>query len=147
MATPDEVVHRLLDAIDLAKASGDLDRVNRLQAALWLDGALADEGRVGGQARELFLAMNGIALAAPVLGRVCEPNPAWDRLDRIAAPVRILCGDLDIPHIQARSRRLAAALPDARLEIPPGAAHLPSLEQPDRLTGRLLELLADCQRV
>jgi len=105
-----------------------------------------DPGRVKGPARELFAAMNRIALAAPAIGRGLPPAPAWDRLDRIAAPVRILCGDLDVPHIQARCRQLAAALPDARLEILPGVAHLPSLEQPDLLTARLLNLLADCRR-
>jgi pimeloyl-ACP methyl ester carboxylesterase len=146
-ATPDQATRRLLDAIDLAKRSGAIDQANRLQAALWLDGPLAEEGRVGGAARELFLAMNAIALAAPALGRACDPDPAWNRLGRIAIPVRILCGDLDIPHIHVRCRELAAALPDARLEILAGAAHLPSLEQPDRLTARLAELLADCQRV
>jgi len=145
-ATPHEAVRRLLDAIDLAGTSGDLDPVIRLKAALWLDGPLANQGRVKGPARELFAAMNGIALAAPVIGRVLQPAPAWDRLDRIAAPVRILCGNLDVPHIQARCRQLAAALPDARLEILPGVAHLPSLEQPDLLTDRLLNLLADCRR-
>jgi pimeloyl-ACP methyl ester carboxylesterase len=145
-ATPHEAVRRLLDAIDVAAKSGDLDQVNRLKAVLFLDGALANEGRVKDAARELFLTMNRIALAAQGIGRVVQTDPAWDRLDQIAVPVRILCGDLDIPHIQARCRGLAAALPDARLEILPGAAHLPSLEQPDRLSARLLDLLADFQR-
>jgi pimeloyl-ACP methyl ester carboxylesterase len=145
-ATPHEAVRRLLDAIDLAETSGDLDQVNRLEAALWLDGPLADQGHVKNPARDLFLAMNGIALAAPAIGRVLEPAPAWDRLDQIAAPVRILCGDLDVPHVQARCRQLAVALPDARLKILPGVAHLPNLEQPDLLTAHLLDLLADCGR-
>jgi pimeloyl-ACP methyl ester carboxylesterase len=145
-ATPHEAVRRLLDAIDVAAKSGDLDRVNRLKASLFLDGALADEGRVRGAARELFLAMNGIALAGQGIGRVVQPDPAWERLAQIAVPVRILCGDLDIPHIQARCREFAAALPDARFEILPGAAHLPSLEQPDGLSARLLDLIADFQR-
>jgi pimeloyl-ACP methyl ester carboxylesterase len=140
-ATPHEAVRHLLDAIELAGKSGDLDQVNRLKAALWLDGPLSNQGRVQGSARELFLAMNGIALAASGIGRVLQPAPAWDRLDQIAAPVHILCGDLDVPHIQARCRQLALTLPDARLEILPGAAHLPSLEQPDLLTARLLDLL------
>jgi len=120
--------------------------VNRLKAALWLDGPLADEGRVQGPARELFLAMNGIALATPVIGHALQPTPAWGRIDQIAAPVRILCGDLDVPHIQARCHELAAALPDARLKILPGVAHLPSLEQPDLVTDHLWDLLADCRR-
>lgn len=145
-ATPHEAVRRLLDAIDVAAKSGDLDQVNRQKAALFLDGALANEGRVKGAARELFLTMNGIALAGQEIGRAIQPEPAWDRLSRIAVPVRILCGDLDIPHIQARCRELAATLPDVRLEILPGAAHLPSLEQPDLFSARLLDLLVDFQR-
>lgn len=126
-ATPHDAVRRLQVAIDLAGRSGDLDRVNRLKAALWLDGPLAGEGRVTGAPRELFLDMNRIALAAPPIGRVVEPDPAWDRLHLISVPVRILCGDLDVPHIQQRCRELAAALPDARLDVLPDAAHLPSL--------------------
>jgi len=142
-ATPVAAVQRLLDAIESARKSGDLDAVNRLQAALWLDGALAEEGRVSGPARDLFLAMNAIALAAPPLGRAIEPEEAWDRLDQITVPVRILCGNLDIPHIQARCEQLAAALPNGRLEMLSGAAHLPSLEQPEHFTERLLAILAD----
>jgi pimeloyl-ACP methyl ester carboxylesterase len=144
-ATPHEAVRHLIDAIDLAETSGDLDQVNQLEAALWLDGPLAEPGRVKEPARDLFLAMNGIALTAPAIGRVLEPTSAWDRLDRIAAPVRILCGDLDVAHIQARCRQLVAALPDAQLEILSGTAHLPSVEQPELVTARLLDLLADCQ--
>lgn len=142
VATPVAAVQRLSDAIALASKSGDLDKVNRLQAALWLDGPLAEEGRVSGPARDLFLTMNAIALAAPPLGRVVEPEPAWARLDQIAVPVRILCGTLDIPHIQARCEQLAAALPDGRLEMLTACAHLPSLEQPARFTERLLKILA-----
>lgn len=144
--TPIECVQRLRDAIELARTSGDLDEVIRWQTALWLDGPLSDEGRVSGPARTLFRAMNRIALATPRLGRAVEPEPAWGRLDQITVPVRILCGDLDIPHIRTRCEQLAAALLDSRLEILSGAAHLPSLEQPERITKRLLALLADCQQ-
>ena len=145
-ATPIGAVQRLLDATEFARKSGDLDEVNRLQAALWLDGPLVDEGRVSGSPRALFLAMNAIALAAPSLGRVVEPKPGWGRLDQIAVPVRILCGDLDIPHIQTRCEQLAAGLPNGRLEMLSTAAQLPSLEQPERVTERLMALLDDCRR-
>jgi pimeloyl-ACP methyl ester carboxylesterase len=140
--TPTEAVRRLVDAIALAVKSGDVDLAIRLKAALWLDGPLANEGRVKGPARELFFEMNRIALAAPAIGRVLQPDPAWDRLNQIAIPVRVLCGDLDIPHIQERGRQLAAALSNARLEILTGTAHLPSLDQPERVTACLSELLS-----
>lgn len=143
-ATPIPAVQRLLDATESARKSGDLNKVNLLQAALWLDGPQSCEGRVSGKVRDLFLAMNAIALATPSLGRAVEPEPAWRRLDQITVPVRILCGSLDIPHIQTRCVQLAAALPKGQLEILSAAAHLPSLEQPERFTEWLLKTLADC---
>ena len=51
-----------------AEDAGDLDRVNVIKAHLWLDGPLAPEGRVTGEARQLFLDMNGIALRSPPVG-------------------------------------------------------------------------------
>lgn len=140
---PHEAAGRLLDAIKIAGQAGDLDEVNRLKAALFLDGPLEKEGRVGGPTRQLFLEMNRIALPNQGVGSMLSPlTPAWERLNEIKIPVRILCGDLDVPHIQARCQKLAETLPNARFEVFPGAAHLPSLEQPKNLTIRLLNLLA-----
>jgi len=85
--------------------------------------------------------MNGISLASQAIGAVLPPPPAWNRIAGIGIPVRVLCGDLDIPHIQERSRHLAASIPTAEFEAVPGAAHLPSLEQPDRTTERITRLL------
>lgn len=53
-----------IDRVDRAEATSDIDRINALEAHAWLDGPLAREGRVGGPVRELFLAMNEIALRA-----------------------------------------------------------------------------------
>ena len=53
-----------LAQLDEAEKAEDLGEVNRLEAWLWLDGASSPEGRVGGADRELFVEMNGIALAA-----------------------------------------------------------------------------------
>ena len=40
----------------------------------------------------------------------------------------MLVGDLDIVDCQARAAELAERIPAARLEVPPGTAHLPHLE-------------------
>jgi len=50
--------------IDAAWEAGDVDETNRLEAWYWLDGPGGDEGRVEGEARELFLDMNDGALRA-----------------------------------------------------------------------------------
>ena len=126
-----ESVQALVDAADEAEKTGEVVRLNALQAHLWLDGPLSAEGRVGGPLRQLFLTMNRIALNAPPLPSMSEPPSAWERLSDIRAPVLVLWGDLDFPHIKARCERLVEMLPRARAQLIKGTAHLPTLEQPE----------------
>jgi pimeloyl-ACP methyl ester carboxylesterase len=118
----------LADAIDAAEAAGDLAEVNRLEAQVWLDGPTAPEGRVGGAARELFLDMNAIALAASDPGPEAELPSAWDRLAEIGVPTLAIVGALDFEEELTTCTALAAAVPGARLEVIPGVAHLPQME-------------------
>jgi len=124
----DEPTRALERALDEADEAGDLVEINRLEAHLWLDGPGQPEGRVAGAARELFLDMNGIALAAPDPGEEADLPAAWPRLDRIAVPTVVLIGEHDVPQLVQESRRVAAAVPGARLVELPGVAHLPHLE-------------------
>lgn len=119
---------RLLDAVDAAESAHDLAELNRLEAWLWLDGAAAPEGRVSGQVRELFLAMNAIALAAPDLGELIRPEPAWPRLEQIACPILVIVGSLDLDDVHHDAHALADRVPGARLVELAGTAHLPHLE-------------------
>jgi pimeloyl-ACP methyl ester carboxylesterase len=134
-------IQMLVAAQKAAEAAGDLDRLNAIKAHLWLDGPLQPEGRVAGAARDLFLDMNGIALRAPPAGANLDTVTALPRLGEIAAPALVICGDADFPHIHARSRDMAAAMPQASFHTLPGAAHLPSLERPAETTRLLLDFL------
>lgn len=120
----------LLAELDAAEAMEDLDRVNAIEARLWLDGPLAPEGRVQGGARDLFLDMNAKALAHPPLTRETPCADATGALSSIGVPALVVWGPLDFPHIQERSRGLAQALPAGRPMVMEGCAHLPMLEQP-----------------
>jgi pimeloyl-ACP methyl ester carboxylesterase len=115
-------------------ASGDPEALLRFETQWWLDGPDAPEGRVGGEARELALDMNRriIANAAPE-GAGHAGVDAWARLGAIERPVTILCGNLDEDFAITTCRELAERIPDARFELLPGVAHLPMLEQPDRV--------------
>lgn len=133
-APPAEVpptIQALVDAVDEAEKAGDVGRLNALQARLWLDGPRSAEGRVGGPLRQLFLSMNRIALNAPPLPSMSEAPPAWERLSEIRVPALVVWGDLDFPHIQSRCLRLLEMLPHAKALLVKGAAHLPTLEQPE----------------
>ena len=119
------------DALEAADAAGDLAEINRLEARLWLDGPTCPEGRVSGDARALFLDMNGRALAATPVGEPVEPPAAGPRLGELAVPTLVVIGTLDEPPSRSLAARIADAIPDAELVTMPDVAHLPSLEAPD----------------
>ena len=56
-----------------------------------------------------------------------EPKP----LSSLRQPTLVLVGEHDTPDFRAIADRIAREAPDARLEVVPGARHLPSLEAPD----------------
>ncbi|MGF1595298.1 MAG: alpha/beta fold hydrolase [Kiloniellaceae bacterium] len=137
-------VEALLEMLEEAEEDEDLDRINLLEAWMWLDGPNSEEGRVGGPVRDLFLAMNGTALYAP------DPGPetnqaafpvAYARLAELAGPAQVVWGDGDFPHIQQRCVHLVQAIPRALGTVIPGTAHLPSLEQPAAFNRHLKAFL------
>ena len=131
----------LLAEQQAAAEAGDLDRVNAIKARLWLDGPLAPEGRIQGEARQRFLDMNAIALRSPPTGTSRDAQTAFQRLHEISAPSLVIQGDLDFPHIQERSRHIAATMPHAMHHELRGAAHLPSLERPADITNLIAEFI------
>ncbi|TAM89186.1 MAG: alpha/beta fold hydrolase [Candidimonas sp.] len=52
-------------------------------------------------------------------------------LRKVGVPVMVMVGDDDEATPPAMARELAAALPDARLRVLPGCAHVPQLQDPD----------------
>jgi pimeloyl-ACP methyl ester carboxylesterase len=133
----DPATERFSDAIDAAEERDDLDALNRLEAALWLDGPAGPEGRAGEAARELVLDMNGIALHSGVPEDAGESGvDAWSRLGEIHAPVTLAWGDRDLPFIADRCAQLAERLPAvAGTHVFAGTAHLPYLERPDEVAA------------
>lgn len=119
-------------AYDAADEAGDNAELNRLEAWIWLDGPLQPEGRVTGPARDLFLAMNAIALEAVDPGKHRAVDPAWPRLGEIGVPTLVLVGEHDFGYLRRNCRHLAASVPGARLVELPGVAHLPHLEGDER---------------
>jgi pimeloyl-ACP methyl ester carboxylesterase len=131
----------LMAGLTEAQQAGDLDRVNAIKARLFLDGPLAPEGRVSDPVRQLFLDMNGIALRAPPPGADLDCGHAYRRLGEIAAPARVIWGDLEFPHIQQRSRHIGSTLPNGAGQMLAGTAHLPSLDRPADITALLTEFI------
>jgi pimeloyl-ACP methyl ester carboxylesterase len=124
--------------VEQLEATDDVDELLRLHAWLWLDGPAGPEGRVGGPARELALAMNEVILrnAAPEDAGEGDVDH-WSRLEELRMPTTVMWGDRDEPFGIATCRTLVERIPGARGHELPGAAHLPSLEQPAELAAAI----------
>jgi pimeloyl-ACP methyl ester carboxylesterase len=122
----------IVTELEAAEQSGDLDRLNALEARLWLDGALGADGRITGDLRQLVLDMNRIALHAPAMPSLRQPPEALARLEQIAVPTLVLWGDLDFPHLQQRCAEIVRRVPGAVGQVIEGTGHLPTMEQPAR---------------
>ena len=141
-ATYEPEVLALDEEWEAAEERGDLEAVNRLEARVWLDGPAAAEGRVSGATRDLFLEMNGRALAADEPGTQRDEVAAWDRLAEISVPTLLLVGDLDLQYIKQGVSHAAATISGARLVELPGVAHLPHLEGDERALTEIAGFLA-----
>jgi pimeloyl-ACP methyl ester carboxylesterase len=135
-------VREIVDAFEAAERAGDFHVLNRLEARCWLDGPMCPEGRVGGSARQLLLQMNLRILTAGPVGEERQPPPAWPELHRIAVPVRVIVGLLDLPHVIHNARHIARTVQNGELVEWDNVAHLPSLEAPERLDREIASFLA-----
>jgi 3-oxoadipate enol-lactonase len=94
--------------------AGDLDAVTELNVSYWASG-VADRLR-------------------PMTRRSVEfdvPEVEAVDLAAVRAPTLVLVGADDTPDFRAIAERLASEIPNAELDVIPGAGHLPSMEQPD----------------
>ncbi len=133
---PREIAKLLVD-LDDAESEHDHDRINAIEARLWLDGPLGANERIGGDVRQLFLDMNGHALRQTPFTREQPCESAMDRVHGLTVPSLVIWGTLDFPHIQLRSQWIAEKIPHAKSFIMDGCAHLPNLEQPAQFNSAI----------
>lgn len=95
---------------------------------------------------EAVARIGDIIRTTPVAGYVgcCHAIAGLDFIGRLAAvqmPTLVLVGEQDAGTPPAMAGELAAAIPGARLEIIPGAAHLSNIEQSRIFNRQLLDFL------
>ncbi|WP_336491232.1 alpha/beta fold hydrolase [Methylobacterium nigriterrae] len=81
-----------------------------------------------------------------VFRAACEALAGLDLrpdLTKVDVPVLVLVGEQDEATPPAMSRELAAGLPDARLMILPGCAHVPQLQAPEHFLEATLTFLTN----
>jgi 2-succinyl-6-hydroxy-2,4-cyclohexadiene-1-carboxylate synthase len=77
----------------------------------------------------------GLAAALRGLGTGVMP-PLWDRLPELSMPVTLIVGERDAK-FRDLAERMAAAIPDCRVEVVVGAGHAVQLERPDAVAAAI----------
>jgi len=140
-----EDIAALEDTLEYALGRRNIEHANRIEAHMWLDGPLQEEGRVEGPARDLFLDMNRRRREKPELTQEEVSEPAVDHLEKIVVPTLLVAGALDYPDVLEAHEFLAEEIEDSFNITIEGAAHLPSLERPEEFNPMLLEFLEALQ--
>jgi pimeloyl-ACP methyl ester carboxylesterase len=135
------LIDDLLSRLANAEANRDIEEAISIRKRLWLDGPFEPDGRVDGEVQSLFNEMNSVALGLPPTGTNTDKALAYERLKDVSVPTLVICGDLDLPAIQERSRYVAQTVPNGKFIQISGAAHLPSLEQPQEVTNLIIEFI------
>ncbi len=82
---------------------------------------------------------HGLAASLEGVGTGSLPS-LWHRLAELDLPVLLLAGERDTKFADIAAR-MAARLPQARIDLVPGAGHAAHMEQPDASAARLKHLL------
>lgn len=138
----------LLDAwerTDELIAAGDLEGAAELEFSTWVAGPQRVPGEMDRELRALVQDMLVTSYRATI-GEEQEPDPpAIQRLGDIGVPTLVLAGTLDRPDVLAIADILAAEIAHARRVRVAGTAHLPNLEEPERVTRLVLEFLDEIE--
>jgi pimeloyl-ACP methyl ester carboxylesterase len=138
-----------MDAFDAEETAalerGDLDEASWINVRFWVDG----NGRPGGQAdqavRQRVYEMQKLAFQmdndAAEGGWLVSDRHL--KLGQVRAPTLVAVGEYDRPDMIAIARKLAEEIPDARLEVLPGVAHVPPMEAPAEFSRLLLGYLRE----
>ena len=73
--------------------------------------------------------IEGMTSQLRVLGQGVQPSN-WERLGGLRMPVLLIVGERDTKYVEI-AQRMADAIPQARVEVVPGAGHACHLEQPE----------------
>ncbi|HEY7349957.1 MAG TPA: alpha/beta hydrolase [Ktedonobacterales bacterium] len=130
---------------EAAYKRGDFAQAAELVTRIWVDGPNRAPDQVDPSVRERAKAMTLEVFSRP--GPQPEPEevepdpPAISRLREIQAPTLIIVGDQDVPDILTIADLLQKHIAHAETLVIPGAAHMVTMEQPEKVNQAALDFL------
>lgn len=101
----------------------------------------ATDSSIESQVRRLIKQQSPEAIRGAI-HRMMERPDSTPLLAGLDVPVEVIVGEEDVLTPVEESRKIAEAIPGARLDVIPGAGHLSNLEQPERFNAVLGAFLA-----
>jgi len=139
MSPRDEAVEERYEEVDQA---GDVEALTDFELALWGAGVEQPVERLSPELRAFLRPMFADANEGRPRGRqVPIDPPAAERLDQLTMPVLFVHGGLDFSYVELFGRHLEANVPNARLVVLPGVAHLVAVEAPEETARLVLDLI------
>ena len=135
---------KLEEEAELAAEQGDLARVVEIDLEMWLIGYGRAPEDVDSRLIQKFREMDRIPVetaAARTEQQTGFERRLNDHLDEIDLPTLVMVGAHDEPLLVDAAHYLASRISDGDAVVIPGAAHLPSMEQPDVFNRELLAFL------
>lgn len=126
--------------IAFARTHSSRDVIDQLLPKMLSAKTLAERPSVAQEVARLASAQTSQSII-DALNVLRDRPDAKPYLARIRVPTLVLVGSEDVLTPPASAEALAASIPEARLEVIPGAGHLSNLEQPDLFNASLLSFL------
>jgi pimeloyl-ACP methyl ester carboxylesterase len=147
MREPSDSLRAGWRAVNEAMDAGDTKLAVETETRMWVDGPHRTPDEVDATVREQVIAMNAAIFARTdeiEAAEQREPEPPLvERLGAITAPTLVIVGMLDQPDAIESAETLAREIAHARLERIEDAAHLPSMERPERFNRMVLGFVSD----
>ncbi len=138
-----ELELELWDAVDVAVEADDFDAVVRLEVQLYDVGPTRDTDEVDAEFLQRAIELNVGAEHRGFNGSARPPaRPAIERLAEVQVPVLVVVGEHDVSVVRTASQVLLDDIADVEELRYPDAAHLLTVEHPERFTGHLRDWLS-----
>lgn len=130
---------RLASSIETDGLAAFVDRWMDLPMWTSLEAALGPDGWEASRRQRLENDPGGLALSLRGMGAGAQP-PVHDLLAAFDRPALVMAGELDTK-FAAVARELATELPDARVQLVPGAGHAAHAERPTEVVRSIADFL------
>ncbi|MFD1333664.1 alpha/beta fold hydrolase [Methylopila musalis] len=117
-----------------------LGAIHQATFGRYVDRTRENDAELEALVREMLFATGAEAFARQMTAILDRPEQA-SLLPGVACPALVLVGENDLPTPPEHARRMAQALPDARLVTLPGVGHLSTIEAPEAVSAELAAFL------